>query len=77
MAGRSHEPYYFSTGWNTSAPVEDVKLQKELDEILAIYAADNHSAWDMGSDGTYTRRQPAKGKAAKGAQQVFIDRASR
>ncbi len=61
----------------TSAPVEDVKLQKELDEILAIYAADNHSAWDMGSDGTYTRRQPAKGKAAKGAQQVFIDRASR
>lgn len=59
----------------TIAPVEDVKLQGELDEILAVYATDNHSAWDMDSDGTYTRRRPAKGKAAKAAQQVFIDRA--
>lgn len=61
----------------TITPVEDPKLQKELDEILATYAADNHSAWDMGSDGTYVRRRPSKGKSAKGAQQVFIDRASR
>ncbi len=60
----------------TSAPVEDPKLKKELDEILSVYAADNYSAWDMGPDGTYTRRRPAKGKAVKGAQQVFIDRAS-
>ena len=60
----------------TSAPVEDPKLKKELDEVLAIYAADNYSAWDMAPDGTYTRRRPAKGEAAKGAQQVFIDRAS-
>ena len=61
----------------TSAPIEDPKLKKELDEILAIYAADNYSAWDMGCDGTYTRRRPAKGKVARGAQQVFIDRASK
>lgn len=61
----------------TIAPVEDPKLQQELDEIISVYSADNHSAWDMASDGTYTRRRPSKGKTAKGAQQVFIERASK
>ncbi len=61
----------------TISPVEDAKLQKELDEILAVYAADNYSAWDMAPDGTYARRRPAKSEVARGAQQVFIERASR
>ena len=61
----------------TITPVEDLRLQKELDAILAIYAADNHSAWDMDSSGTYTRRRPAKGEVARDAQRVFVDRATK
>lgn len=61
----------------TISPVEDRKLQEELDEILTTYAADNHSAWDMDSNGAYVRRRPAEGEAARDAQRVFLGRASK
>ncbi len=61
----------------TAFPVEDEELKRELDEILDVYAADNHSAWDMASDGTYARRRPVAGEDARPAQIVSMDRAAR
>lgn len=81
------EPEYFigSADWmkrnldnriETIAPVENAVLRKEIDLILDVYAADNHSAWDMQPDGTYVRRRPAEGEAPEAAQSVLIRRAS-
>lgn len=58
------------------APIADPAIQAELEEILAVYEADNCSAWDMQPDGTYVRRRPAHGEPCRGAQQAFIDRCS-
>jgi polyphosphate kinase len=55
------------------APVCDPLLKAELEEILCVYEADNCSAWDMQSDGSYVRRRPAEGEPCRGAQQVFIE----
>lgn len=79
------EPEYFigSADWmsrNLSrrmeaiAPISDAHIRAQLEEILAVYEADNCSAWDMQPDGTYLRRRPAPGEPCRGAQQVFIER---
>jgi polyphosphate kinase len=79
------DPLYFigSADWMTRnlsrrmeavAPIADPRLKAELDEILAVYEADNCSAWDMQGDGTYVRRRPAPGERCRAAQQVFIER---
>jgi polyphosphate kinase len=60
----------------TIAPVEDPVLQRELDAILAVLEADNHSAWDLQSDGSYVRRRPAEGERARPAQSVFAEASS-
>jgi polyphosphate kinase len=57
----------------TIAPVEDPGLQRELDAILGVFEADNHSAWDLQSDGGYVRRRPADGESARPAQRVFSE----
>jgi polyphosphate kinase len=54
------------------APVRDPAIKAELDDILDTYDADNCSAWDMRPDGSYVRRQPAPGAAARSAQEAFI-----
>jgi polyphosphate kinase len=61
----------------TIAPVEDPVLRSELDAILKVYEDDNHSAWDLQADGSYVRRRPAAGEAARPSQQVFADRFAR
>jgi len=55
----------------TIAPVEDRVLRAELDAILKVYEEDNHSAWDLQPDGSYVRRRPVKGEAARPSQLVF------
>jgi polyphosphate kinase len=43
-------------------PVRDEKLKKRvIKEGLRAYLADNIQAWDMGGDGTYTRRKRGRG----------------
>jgi len=37
-------------------PVDDPALQERLEEILDLNRADDHLAWTLGPDGTYTRR---------------------
>jgi len=82
------QPEYFigSADWmkrnldrrvETIAPVEDPVLRSELDAILKVYEDDNHSAWDLQADGSYVRRRPAAGEAARPSQQVFADRFAR
>jgi polyphosphate kinase len=59
----------------TVVPVLDEKLKRELDAILAVYAADNASAWDLGPDGACARRTPRSGDERRAAQEIFIGRA--
>jgi len=58
-------------------PVERLKLQRELRQLLDIQLADRRSAWEMQSDGTYVQRKPAKGDEAKNCQQLLIDLAAK
>ena len=53
------------------APVENPELRQELRLILDVQLADERTAWDMGSDGSYTQRTPADEKS-KGTQQTLI-----
>jgi polyphosphate kinase len=56
----------------TCMPVTDPGLQKELDEILAVFENDNRTAWDMQPDGTYKRRRPEKNEEPRPSQNTFI-----
>jgi polyphosphate kinase len=40
------------------APVEDAALKAELLDVLERSLADNSSSWELGPDGTWSRRQP-------------------
>jgi polyphosphate kinase len=40
------------------APVEDAALKAELLDVVERCLADNVQSWEMGSDGTWARRQP-------------------
>jgi polyphosphate kinase len=57
----------------TIAPVNAPTLIADIEEILTVAEHDNHAAWDLQPDGTYTRRRPKKGEDARPSQQVFID----
>jgi polyphosphate kinase len=57
----------------TIAPVTEPALIAEIEGILTVAENDNHSAWDLQPDGTYSRRRPKKGEDARPSQQVFID----
>jgi polyphosphate kinase len=61
----------------TITPVEDQAVQAQIDRILAVYEADNTSAWDGLPDGTYVRRNPVAGDAKRPAQDQFLLLASR
>lgn len=56
----------------TVVPVTDPEVRAQLEHILDVYDADNHTSWDMQADGTYRRRQPADGDARRGAQETFL-----
>ena len=56
----------------TIAPVTDARLREHCERLLAIYDADNCSAWDLQPDGSYVRRRPAPGEERLAAQEQFI-----
>ena len=39
-------------------PIDDPVLRSQLETLLQTYLQDNRGAWDMGSDGQFTQRQP-------------------
>jgi polyphosphate kinase len=57
------------------APVEDPRLQEELQAILDVQLADNVKAWDLRADGTYHQRRPAEGEPARSSQDILMQRA--
>jgi polyphosphate kinase len=57
----------------TIAAVTEPALIAEIEEILAVAENDNHSAWDLQSDGTYVRRRPKNGEPARPSQQAFVN----
>ncbi len=56
-------------------PVEDRRLQEELQTILDLQLADNVNAWDLQPDGTYVRRRPAPGEPARSCHEQLMQRA--
>lgn len=58
-------------------PVDTPELTRELRMILDIQEADQRSAWDMQSDGSYIQRIPAEDVNASGSHRMLIDLAER
>jgi len=56
----------------TITPIQDRRAQRQLDGIIAVYEADNASAWDGRPDGTYVRRRSAEGEPRRLAQEEFM-----
>ena len=82
--GGNPEYYLGSADWmkrnlnnrvETVTPIQDQQLKQQLDDIIAIYEADNCSAWDAQPDGSYVRRSPTKGELRRNAQELFIQQA--
>jgi polyphosphate kinase len=80
--GGSPEYFFGSADWmkrnldrrvETIAPVRDPLLVAEVEEILTIAENDNHTAWDLRSDGSYVRRRPKKNEEPRPSQQVFMN----
>jgi len=57
----------------TVLSVTDEHLQRQIDEILEVYAMDNASAWDCDADGVYRQRTPAEGEQRRAAQETFLE----
>ncbi|HBB32022.1 MAG TPA: polyphosphate kinase 1 [Cyanobacteria bacterium UBA8803] len=56
-------------------PVEDPRIIKDVQEILAVMLGDNRQAWDLQPDGSYIQRQPTEGSKEESSQQVLMDMA--
>lgn len=53
-------------------PVEDPGLQSDLRALLDLQLADQRSAWEMNTDGSYVQLQPPKGKGIS-SQRTLIE----
>ncbi len=82
--GGHEEIYIGSADWMTRnlsrrveavAPIEDPKIAKELEEIMAIMLSDNRQAWDLQTDGTYIQRSPKEGEQDLSTHQTLMDMA--
>jgi polyphosphate kinase len=82
--GGSPEYFIGSADWMTRnldhrvevvTPVEDRRLQEELQAILDLQLADDVNAWDLQPDGSYVRRRPAAGEPPRGSHELLMQRA--
>ena len=79
--GGDRKVYLSSADWmgrnffnrvETCFPIEDAKLKKRVfEETIRTYLDDNAQAWDLQSDGTYTRKS---GKPRKAAQDILLEK---
>jgi polyphosphate kinase len=58
-------------------PVEDTHVRTEIESILKALLADNAQAWELGSDGVWTRVVPKKSERKRPAQVAFMRRRDR
>jgi polyphosphate kinase len=61
----------------TMVPVESPALAVELRRILDVQLADNRKAWQLESDGGWTRLEPAAGEPARSSQAILMEHALR
>jgi polyphosphate kinase len=59
------------------APVEDPAARAEIQEVIDLQMADTALAWELGSDGDWTRVEPEPGEAPLNSQEALMERASR
>ena len=57
-----------------AVPIEDPALRAEVLETVELCLADNHNAWDLGSDGIWTRRVPPSPEQTINAQELLMRR---
>jgi len=78
------EYYIGSADWMTrnldarveaAVPIENPRLQEEIQAILDLQLADNCKAWDMRSDGSYVQRHPAPGEEPRSSQELLMQQA--
>jgi polyphosphate kinase len=58
-------------------PVEDTHVRTEIESILKALLADNCQAWELRSDGSWTRVVPKKSERRRPAQAAFMRRRDR
>ncbi len=58
------------------APVEDAALKAELLDVLDRSLADNRNSWELGSDGSWSRRQP-EGEARSVQEELMTRHSAR
>jgi polyphosphate kinase len=57
-----------------AVPIEDPALRAEVLEAVELCLSDNHNAWDLGSDGVWTRRVPPSPEQTINAQELLMRR---
>ncbi len=57
-------------------PVEEPRIQEELDAVLDLELGDNVKAWEMRPDGSYVQRRPGKGEEPRSSQDLLMQRAA-
>jgi polyphosphate kinase len=57
-------------------PIQDPALRDRLVRILELALADNHLAWDLGSDGRYVRRVPGPGEPLEDLHRTLMAEAT-
>ncbi|HEX9380573.1 MAG TPA: hypothetical protein VF891_03665, partial [Gaiellaceae bacterium] len=59
------------------APIENVRLRRQLDEIFDALLADDRQSWTLRSNGRWTRNEPDADGAGVGAQDTLSARAKK
>src|ERR1700690_218461 len=59
-----------------AVPIEDPALRSQVLEVVELCLSDNHNAWDLGSDGAWTRRVAPSPELAVNAQETLMRRHS-
>jgi polyphosphate kinase len=70
-------PRNFFRRVETAFPIVDPELGRQLSDAFDVMMADNVRARSLRADGTYERRQPARGEPAVDSQAFFLDQARR
>jgi polyphosphate kinase len=82
--GGESEIFFGSADWmqrnldgrvEAAVPIEDPALREEIKAILELQLGDNVKAWEMQSDGSYVKRNPAPGEAPRSSQELLMQRA--
>ncbi|MFW6359845.1 MAG: polyphosphate kinase 1 [Chroococcales cyanobacterium] len=56
-------------------PIDEPDIAKDLEEILGVMLADNRKAWELQSDGSYSKRKPPEHGKAQSAQEILMEMA--